>query len=213
MKQLETEQRLFAARAVSQYQADLAADTAGQAYLTLRGIDQATAQRFRLGVATSPLAGHEAYRGRLAIPYLTPFGPVAIRFRCIQQHDCKEAGHPKYLSQEGIQNHLFNVAALKADSSVLCVTEGEIDAITLDMCGIPAVGVSGANAWEEHFKLCLEDFDTVYALGDGDAAGAKFSSFLAREVGARSIKLPEGSDVNDVYRSGGAQALRALIPG
>jgi DNA primase len=209
MQTLSEESRRFFEQAVTRYQQDLAADTAGRAYLMTRGIGLEAAARFRLGLVTSPLAGDEQYRGRLAIPYLTPAGVVNIRFRCVQQHECE--GHPKYLSREGAGTNLYNVLDLKRDSPFICVAEGEIDAMSLSLAGLPAVGVPGVKTWQKHFSRCLEDFDVVYAFGDGDDAGGKFSAFLARETRARPIRMPPGEDCNSIYVKEGADGLHRLI--
>ncbi|MFJ2650853.1 toprim domain-containing protein [Streptomyces sp. NPDC087420] len=209
MQTPSSEERRFFEQAVSRYQADLALDAAAQAYLAGRGFGELEAGQFRLGAVRTPLTGHEQYAGRMAIPYLTPSGPVNIRFRCIEQHACE--GHAKYLSLPDGGSNLFNVLDLKKDSPFVCVAEGEIDTLTLSMCGLPAVGVPGVNTWAAHFSRCLEDFDTVYAFGDGDDAGGKFSSFLAKEAKARPISMPRGSDVNDVFRREGADGVRRLI--
>jgi DNA primase len=206
-----TEQRLFFETAVSQYQRDLAGDINAQAYLATRGIGQAVAAQFRLGVVTCPQVGHEALRGRLVIPYLTPAGVVNLRFRCLRAHDCKAEGCPKYLGIEGMDTNLFNVLDLRKDSPFICVTEGEIDALTLSMAGLPAVGVAGVENWKAHFARCLEDFSRILIFADGDKAGRKFASFLAREVRAVPIRLPDGQDVNSLYVRDGADALRKLI--
>jgi DNA primase len=206
---LSAAQKTFFEQAVTRYQSDLAADTAAQVYLKTRGLLSPEAARFRLGLVTSPLAGDEQYRGRLAIPYLTPAGPVNIRFRCAQQHECD--GHPKYLSREGAGTNLFNVLDLKKDSPFICVAEGEIDAMSLSLAGLPAVGVPGVDTWQKHFSRCLEDFEVIYAFGDGDKAGSKFSNFLARETRARPIRMPPGEDCNSIFVKGGADALRGLL--
>ena len=211
MKPLSAEQRAFAEKAVSQYQSDLRTDTAVQAYLTTRGISPEVAGRFRLGAVTSPPAGHEQFRGRLALPYLTPAGPVGFNFRCVQSHDCKELGHPKYLKPSGQESHLFNVTALKTDSAHVVVSEGEIDTITWDMCGVPAVGLAGVKSWKKHFRYCLDDFDVVYCAADGDEAGDGLASLLAKEVNARPIRFPKGSDANALYVRAGADAVRGLL--
>jgi DNA primase len=208
---LSAEQRRFFEQAATQYQSDLAADTAAQAYLMTRGLGPEAAALFRLGVVTSPLAGHEQYRGRLAIPYLTPAGVVNLRFRCAASHDCEAEHHPKYLSAEGAGSNLFNVLDLKKDSPFVCVAEGEIDTMSLSLAGLPAVGVPGVDTWQKHFSRCLEDFEVIYAFGDGDKAGGKFSNFLARETRARPIRMPNGKDCNDIFREQGADGLRALI--
>jgi hypothetical protein len=205
------ELRLSFETAVSQYQRDLAADTTAQAYLASRGIDQAAALAFRLGVVTSPQVGHEGFAGRLVIPYLTPAGVVNMRFRCLKQHDCGAETCPKYLGVDGLDTNLFNVMDLKKSGDTICVAEGEIDALTLSMAGLPAVGVPGVENWKKHFSKCLEDFSKILIFADGDKAGRKFSSFLAREVRAVPIRLPPGEDVNSLYVKGGADALQRLL--
>lgn len=211
METLSSEQRRFFEQATLQYQSDLAGATSAQAYLASRGLDQQAASTFRLGVVETPLAGQEQYAGRLCIPYLTPAGVVNLRFRCLKAHVCADNGCPKYLSLDGAGGNLFNVFDLKRDSPFICVTEGEIDAMTLSLAGLPAVGVPGVKTWQKHFSRCLEDFDVIYAFGDGDEAGGKFSSFLAKEARARPIAMPKGKDCNDIYREHGAEGLRRLI--
>lgn len=222
MQTLTDAQRSFFETSVSTYQQDLAGDTSAQAYLTSRGFGPEVAATYRQGVVKRPLAGHEQYRGRLVIPYLTPAGPVNLRFRCLEKHACSETvlwtdkrgvPHycPKYLSLPGAGTNLFNVLDLKKDSPFICITEGELDAMTLSMCGLPAIGAPGVKAWQKHFSRCLEDYDVIYVFGDGDDAGDKFSAFLAKEAKARPINMPRGADVNDVYREQGAEGLRALI--
>jgi DNA primase len=220
-----TEQRLSFAQAASQYQRDLAVHIDAQAYLKSRGFTEQVAQQFQLGVVTSPLVGHERYRGRLAIPYLTPAGPVNFRFRCLEQHKCSDAvlfvdrktGKPihcqKYLGLEGLETNLYNVGDLKKTGDAVAVCEGELDAITLSMSGIPAVAVPGASSWKKHYRLCLEDFTRVYAFGDADDAGKSLNKKLIESVRAVPVRLPKGEDCNSLYLTGGADALKRLISG
>lgn len=214
MKPPSLEQRLLLEQATAQYQADLAADAQAQQYLLRRGFQQETAQRFRLGVVRHPVTGHEGYAGRLAIPYLTPHGAVNINFRCTRDHDCKTVdGHRKYLKPDGSSSNLFNVLDLRQPSDFICIAEGELDAITLSMIGLPAVGVPGVENWQAHFGRCLEDFVTKYVFADGDKAGRKFASFMAKEAGARPVRIPDGHDCNSLYLKEGADGLRELIAG
>lgn len=212
MQTLSAAQRTFFELAASRYQADLAADTAAQGYLKTRGLQQAIGT-FRLGVVRNPLVGHEQYAGRLAIPYLTPAGVVNLRFRCLQPHDCKAVDCPKYLSQPGTDTNLYNVLDLKKDSPHIVVTESELDAISWSLAGIPAVGSPGVDAWQKHWRRCLEDHEVIYGAGDGDKAGHKFNTLLAREVKARALRLPLGEDSNSIYVKEGADALQRLLKG
>lgn len=207
------EQRLLLAQAASQYQADLAADTAAQEYLTKRGFGEQVANTFRLGVVRAPVQGHERYRGRLAIPYITPAGVVNFRFRCLRQHDCKTEGCPKYLGLEGFETNLFNVLDLAKPGRRLVVAEGEFDIMTWSICGFPSVGPPGAKGWKKHFRRCVDDFDEVYSCGDPDAAGESLNKQLINDVRAIPVHMPKGHDVNSLYMEGGADALRKLISG
>jgi DNA primase len=210
---LSAAQRTFFEQAASTYQTDLSGDTAALDYLTKRGLAPAAAT-FRLGVVRRPLPGHEQYSGRLAIPYLTPSGVVNLRFRCLQDHDHAAEHCPKYLSLPDAGTNLYNVLDLKKDSPHVVVCEGELDAISWSLAGIPAVGVPGVDAWQKHWgRTSLRDFDVIYAAGDGDKAGVKFSSFLAREVKARPLRFPPGEDSNSLYAQGGADALQRLLKG
>ncbi|MFF3363567.1 toprim domain-containing protein [Streptomyces misionensis] len=224
---LSEEQRRFFEQAAMTYQADLAGDTSAQAYLASRGFDLKAASTCRQGAVLRPLPGHEQYRGRLVLVYQTPAGAVNLRFRCIADQCVKDAqgrylhqldlpeqheGHPKYLSAEGAGTNLYGVLDLKKVSSFICVTEGEIDRDTLSvLCGMPAVGTPGVDAWQPHFSRCLEDFDRVYSFADPDKAGRKFASFLAREVRATPITIPGGMDVNRYYCKEGPDALQRLL--
>lgn len=177
---------------------DLAAD-----YLAGRGLFESTARSMRLGVVDDPLPGDETYRHRLCIPYLTRAGVVSIRFRCIQQHDCSAHGGTKYLGYPGAPTHLFNVGALFVPGDLVCVTEGELDAVVLSQAGLPSVGIPGANNWKKHYPRILEDFRRIIVFADGDDAGKKFGKLVAESVeGVTVVTMPEGMDVNDVYLDG-----------
>jgi DNA primase len=222
-----SEQRIFFERAVTQYQTDLGADTSAQAYLRGRGIGPEIAGTFRLGVVRTPLPGHEGMRGRLCIPYLTPSGVVAFTFRCLQDHSCKEVvlwvndeGKEvhcrKYLAPEGMDRTLYNVLDLKKATNVLYLCEGEIDTLTLSSCGFPAVGIPGVKNWKPHYTKALADYVEVghiFCVADGDEAGRKMARFLAKEVGAHTVRPPQGEDINSIYVRGGTRAVQQWLAG
>ena len=176
-------------------------------YLAGRGITMEQATRARLGVVLEPLTGHEAYLNRLAIPYITRSGVVDIRFRSM------DLSEPKYMGMAGATTHLYNVGAFFRATSYISICEGEIDTITLDtVCGIPAVGVPGVNNWKKHYTRLLQDFDKVFLFADGDSAGADFAKSLSRELGNLVVvNMPEGEDVNSMYRKNGVEYFQQKI--
>ena len=180
----------------------------GQAeeYLASRGLTLQDVAIHRLGVVDEPLPGHENYKGRLVIPYLTKTGVVDIRFRAMGESDVK------YLGLPGAKTHLYNVLSTFNAQDSIAVCEGEIDTMTLNKCGIPAVGVPGVNNWKKHYTRILQDFETVYVFADGDQPGSDFAKNLARELSTVTvIQMPDGEDVNSVYCKGGPNAIRQRI--
>jgi DNA primase len=183
-------------------------------YLAGRGISPEAAAAAGLGVVVDPLPGHENRLGRLAIPYLTDAGPVNMTFRCIQFHDCGSLpNHKKYLTWPKLQNNLYHAQSIESAGEWLAVAEGEIDALTLNIAGIPAVGISGVDKWQEFWPLIFNDFIRLYFFEDGDDAGKKLGDRLMHDVDSPviRIKMEDGEDVNSWYVKHGPQALREMI--
>jgi len=218
------EQKLFFETAALQYQKDLAADTYAQAYLTSRGIGPEVASTYRLGVLRNPQLGHEQFVGRLSIPYITPHGIVTFSFRCLEQHVCKETilyigkdGKPrhcaKYRAPLGVERTLYNVLDFKKAEDTIYICEGEIDALTLSVCGYAAIAVPGVKNWKDHFTRCFMDYPNVFVVADGDEAGYRLGAFLSTEIKARAVRPPQGEDVNSIYTKGGRDAVRKWLAG
>lgn len=188
--------------ATAQYQAQL--EVVGP-YLAARGISRNAAHTFRLGYAGQPMIGHEQYAGRLAIPYLTPSGVSDLRFRSIS-----DDGSPKYLSRPGAETHLYNVLAFSDDSDFIVVCEGELDTIiTAGECGLPAVGVPGANGWRAWYARAFADYRRVIVLCDGDQPGRDLGKRIAQQIDvATVVSMPDGMDVNEVFLSEGSDGIR-----
>ena len=160
-------------------------------YLAARGISDETARSYRLGYVESPLPGDSV---------------VDIRYRATG--DAK----PKYLSRVGAAPRMFSVSAFLNAGETIWITEGEVDAITLNQCGIPSVGIPGAMQWQRHWGLLFADFDSVKVICDGDQAGKDFGKRISQEIeGATILHLPEGKDVNDIYVEEGLDALREAV--
>lgn len=176
-------------------------------YLRQRGIPLEVARMARLGVVEEPEVGHEAFAGRLSIPYITKSGVVDLRFRSLNP-----AVEPKYMGLTGAETKMYNVLDVERAGDWIGVCEGELDTLTLSACvGIPCVGVPGANSWKKHYTRLLADFERVFVFADGDQPGREFASSLARELPVTIVNLPDGEDVNSIYVSEGADFLRSKV--
>jgi len=216
LQRLSESQRSFLRDATLRYSQSLPGSQ-GEEYLATRGLMfqsiREEVDRFMLGYVDDPLPGHEMYRGMLSIPYLRwsqqyGWAVVSIRFRRIVEGQ----GGGKYLTQAGDRPRLYNTLALLANSSRIAITEGEIDAITAQICGIPTVGVPGAQAWREHFREPFLGYRDVFILADGDEPGLNFAQAVAKTLfNAKVIPMPPGEDVNSLVIGQGKQALLSRL--
>lgn len=215
MQRLSESQRAFLREATIRYHQSLPGSPAEE-YLGTRGLMGASVRaqvdKFMLGYVEDPLPGHEMYRGMLAIPYLRwsqeyGWAVVSIRYRRIT-----DGAGGKYQTQAGDRPRLYNTLALLYNSSKIAITEGEIDAITAQVCGIPTVGVPGAQAWRPHFREPFLGYRDVFILADGDEPGLNFANAIAATLfNARVIPMPPGEDVNSLVIGQGKQALLSRL--
>lgn len=152
----------------------------------------------------------------LAIPYLrrTAQGDtvvVSLRFRCIES-ECPHPHHGKYNTVSGDTGRLFNTDALQGSWDAVGLAEGELDAITATICGLPTVGIPGAEAWKPHFREPFLGFETVWIFADGDQAGRAFADKTARKLpNAKAVPSAPGEDVNSEYLQHGKDYLRRKV--
>ena len=100
MKQSQSQKDLLG-RAAEKYAASI---YQAQDYLESRGIPLEVARLAQLGVVVEPEVGHEAFVGRLSIPYITKTGVVDLRFRSLNP-----AVEPKYMGMTGAETKMYNV--------------------------------------------------------------------------------------------------------
>lgn len=182
-------------------------------YLEARGLSIETATQARLGVVDSPEPGHEHYAGRLVIPYLDMVGVYALKFRCMSDHNCKETGCSKYLAPSGQEVSIFGVVDCDAVAEVIHIAEGELDRLILrQVFDEPAVGVPGVQTWQPHWHMHFSGFERVLIWPDGDKAGLDLANKIRHVVrNAEVVQVPKGVDVTELFLSGGADVMRAMV--
>lgn len=210
MQKLSESQREYLWEATTRYRESLLGSPAAE-YLESRGLGVDRVRPYGLGFVTDPLPGHEMYRGCLAIPYMrwSPWrgwSVASIRFRRLDD------GSPKYMTVAGDKSRLYNTPALTRYSKDMAITEGEIDAITAELCGVPTVGLPGATSWKPFYRELFLGYRNVNILADGDEPGMEFARTVAKSLpNARIIPMPEGEDVNSLVTSQGRDALLERI--
>lgn len=210
MERLSESQRQYLREAVSHFTSQLPGSPA-EDHLRERGLLQDeladAVKRFRLGYVGDPLPGFEKYQGMLAIPYLRwhprhKWGCVSIRFRRLGEDG------PKYRTMPGDRPRLYNTPILNLPVKEVGITEGEMDAIVATVCGIPTVGIPGAQSWRSQFGDLFQGYQTVYVFTDGDEPGEQFGEAVASSLSnAKIIPAPPGEDLNSILVSEGPQAI------
>ena len=223
-----------------------------RAYLQKRGISEAQARTFRIGLAPDSRTAlrtalkaigddklvecgllirpeeanrepYDRFRGRLMIPIRDPRArTIAFGGRILGD------GEPKYLnSPETVLfdkgRTLFNLdraAAASRKAGRVIVVEGYMDVIALAGAGIEeAVAPLGTALTEGQLERLWRLDPAPILCFDGDGAGQKAAiraalralPFLAPGRTLRFLTLPAGQDPDDLVRSGGAQAMEALL--
>ena len=175
-------------------------------YFNSRGLDRDTLDEFQIGTVVEPADdSHEMYIGRAVIPYVTKTGVVNLKFRCIEDHRCKDYGHEKYYSLSGYGTRLYNTLALFQDSGAIAITEGEIDAMSIQaILGMPAIGYPGATQWQgnKHWPLIFEGYSTVWVVADGDKPGRDAAKEVAATMrNAQVVRCKDGEDANSLLQT------------
>lgn len=205
---MSSQRREFLAEATERY-AETLVDSAAAEYLNTRGISVEVAESFQLGFVRDPVEGHERFRGRLAIPYVTPSGVSMIRFRGIT-----EDFDPKYDQEKGQRTPLFNVRDLHESAPWIAICEGELDAIVMSgVVGVPAVGIPGVDHWNKNSSIwsrLFMDYESVFVCGDPDEPGQRLAQEIAKKV-ENPVVIDLRADVSDMVLLEGPEAVLDLM--
>lgn len=178
-------------------------------YLSSHAITTGIAQKYRLGYVADPYAADDRFRGMLSVPYLTPAGVVALKYRNVVGD-----GGGKYAQNHGQKGTLYNTEVYFTADMVIGICEGEMDAIAAtEHLGVPSMGVPGANGWKTEWSQLFKDFRRVFVFGDGDQPGRDFAYNVAECIGWRAqiVKLPDGEDLSSLAASKSLDAITTSI--
>jgi DNA primase len=165
---------------------------------------------------------YDRFRGRLMIPIEDADGRViAFGGRLMQAVQ----GQPKYLNSPESPvytkgNNLFGLSRTREairDKGFAILVEGYFDLIALWNAGIThGVATLGTALTRAQVDLLRRYATRVAAVFDPDAAGRKalarsLELFLAGNVHARAVILPEGYDPDDYVRTQGREKMEAAL--
>ena len=138
--------------------------------------------------------GKDFLYAHITIPYVVNGNVVNIRGKDI---------NGKYLSPAGTKTRLYNLDALWGEPSA-AICEGEFDALVFEQLGFAAVGMPGANIWQDSMTAYFDELKRVNIVLDNDDAGRVGSEKIAKAFGPKArivtTLLPETTpdDKNDI---------------
>ncbi|HEY6345025.1 MAG TPA: toprim domain-containing protein [Bryobacteraceae bacterium] len=158
-------------------------------YLTQRGISQATAQMFGVGV----YHGNGFLAGRCVIPIRDEKRQlVAYAGRAVNGEE------PKYRFPAGFRKSqvLFNLdRAMQTGGRNVIVVEGFFDALKVHQAGHPVVALMGASFSQRQSDLLLSHFASITLMLDGDEPGRRAAELIAQlltpRVPVNKVELPD----------------------
>ena len=165
-------------------------------YCAARGLNAETVQRFNIGF--------DPDSRRIVIPY--PAAAYYVSRSTTTPPNGEKGRDPKYkypTKAEAGEKPLFNIPALNSGAPFICITEGQIDAITLEQAGAAAIAATEPDtvlqAIQDHGTTARE----FLIIPDNDSAGqekaaAMLDALTAAGHHAHIYPLPaDYHDIND----------------
>lgn len=158
-------------------------------YLRGRGFTAETLQKWGVRFcAEQELQGSKAafiLRSSIAIPIRDEHHRLLAW--CYRATPSSPSWQPRYLYSNDVANFWFGLEH-NARSREIVVVEGALDAMWVDQCGYPALGLLGSGmvgsrGVRRTKVMRLQNYERVYLLGDRDAAGATWVNTVGEALG------------------------------
>jgi hypothetical protein len=137
----------------------------------------------------------------LSIPYFDAQGvEVAVRLRLALQASAESAGRFRWRPRD--KPVLYGLWRKHVVGECIVIVEGESDAQTLWLHGIPALGLPGASSWREEWSAPLEGIHSIYVVIEPDDGGEAMRRWIASSSirdRVRLILLHEAKDPSELY--------------
>lgn len=201
----KTEKLTFPISRIRDAETALGNSGAAREWLTGRGIDYRTAQKFHLGFIQDAgvISRNHPWvkEGWIVFPTIQVEKITCLKYRSIKGKKT-ENGEPGFLRKSGMATSLFNLNAIGPFDDLLIV-EGEPDCLVLDQAGFVSVSLpsAGYNPTAAE-KDAIMQAHRIYLAGDADSVGQQTMHKLWTELRDRTylIKWPEPhKDANEVF--------------
>ncbi len=163
----------------------------------------------RLGLSDCQLQSRAAVR----IPYLDNLGQeAAVRFRVELVKTTESDGRFRWRKKDKPIPYGLDRLVAAREKGYIVLVEGESDAQTLWLHGIPALGLPGANSWQEDWVEHLEGIPLVFIVIEPDSGGEATRNWIARSSlrdRIRLVSLGDSKDPSALYLAGPAEFQRA----
>jgi len=150
-------------------------------WLASRGLTESTLAAFKVAEQTRDGKTYAVF------PYLRDGELINVKYR--------NADDKRDMRQEaGAEPCLFGWHLIDPKARSVAITEGEIDAMTLHQCGIPALSVNagaGNHQWIESDWDRLERFSEICVCFDDDEVGRKGAAEVVQRLGVERCKVVE----------------------
>ena len=147
-------------------------------WLNGRGLTDETIAAFKVG---EQIKGGKAYA---VFPFIRDGELVNAKYRNpVEKKDMRQEG--------GSEPCLFGWHLIDPKARTVCITEGEIDAMTLHQLGFPALSVNagaGNHQWIESDWERMDRFSTILLCYDADEAGQKAVKEVSTRLGIERCK-------------------------
>jgi hypothetical protein len=154
----------------------------------------------KLGVRDAKYQGTQAVR----IPYhATDGSETAVRFRLALEKSSE--GDDRFRWKSGSKTSLYGLERLEEvrKAGYVVLVEGESDAHTLWLHGIPALGIPGVDTWKPRWADHLEGVEKVYVVVEPDGGGEtlknKLSATPTLVERLRPVRLGEHKDASALH--------------
>lgn len=148
-------------------------------WLSSRGLTDQTIAAFRIG---EQVRDGKAYA---LFPYLRDGELVNVKARNVaDKKDMRQEG--------GAEPCLYGWHLIDPKARTVAICEGEIDAMTLHQCGIPALSVNagaGNHQWIDNDWSRLERFSDIVLCFDNDEAGRKGQAEVIKRLGIERCRI------------------------